>query len=165
MSTDFLYPLRFLRKTRLKELKSADFKNLNVFFFLQSVLMHFLQNAHLSEVVSYLWVNNINILPLFEGVTVDYHKKKKYHPRRLIFLLLVVIYRNTLNQRQYVLYYNKCPAEGGISLQYHPLLWWAGLRKVREKYHIYIYQWNCRIIKEICIKYNIENYSFLAHLA
>jgi hypothetical protein len=28
----------------------------------------------------------------------------------------------------------------GISLQYHPLLWWAGLRKVREKYHIYIYQ-------------------------
>jgi hypothetical protein len=23
----------------------------------------------------------------------------------------------------------------GISLQYHPLLWWAGLRKVREKYH------------------------------
>jgi hypothetical protein len=51
-------------------------------------------------------------------------------------------------------------AEGGIagfciSLQYHPLLWWAGLRKVREKYHIYIYQGNCRIIKEICIKYNI----------
>jgi hypothetical protein len=43
----------------------------------------------------------------------------------------------------------------GISLQYHPLLWWAGLRKVREKYHIYTYQWNCRIIKEICIKYNI----------
>ena len=35
--------------------------------------------------------------------------------------------------------------EGGIarcniSLQYHPLLWWAGLRNVREKYHIYIYQ-------------------------
>jgi hypothetical protein len=28
----------------------------------------------------------------------------------------------------------------GISLQYHPLPWWAGLRKVREKYHIYIYQ-------------------------
>ena len=43
----------------------------------------------------------------------------------------------------------------GISLQYHLLLWWAGLIKVREKYHIYIYQWNCRIIKEICIKYNI----------
>jgi hypothetical protein len=43
----------------------------------------------------------------------------------------------------------------GISLQYHPLLWWAGLRKVRDKYHIYIYQGNCRIIKEICIKYNI----------
>jgi hypothetical protein len=40
-------------------------------------------------------------------------------------------------------------------LQYHPLLWWAGLRKFREKYRIYIYQWNCRIIKEICIKYNI----------
>jgi hypothetical protein len=40
-------------------------------------------------------------------------------------------------------------------LQYHPLFWWAGLIKVREKYHIYIYQWNCRIIKEICIKYNI----------
>jgi hypothetical protein len=28
----------------------------------------------------------------------------------------------------------------GMSLQYHPLLWWVGLRKVREKYHIYIYQ-------------------------
>ena len=25
---------------------------------------------------------NINILPLVEGVTVDYHKKNKYHPRR-----------------------------------------------------------------------------------
>ena len=25
---------------------------------------------------------NINILPLVESVTVDYHKKKKYHPRR-----------------------------------------------------------------------------------
>jgi hypothetical protein len=24
----------------------------------------------------------INILPLVEGVSVDYHKKKKYHPRR-----------------------------------------------------------------------------------
>jgi hypothetical protein len=46
-------------------------------------------------------------------------------------------------------------AGGGISLQYHPLLWWAGLRKVREKYHIYIYQGYCRIIKHICIKYNI----------
>jgi hypothetical protein len=43
----------------------------------------------------------------------------------------------------------------GISLQYHSLLWWAGLRKVREKYRIYIYQWIYRIIKEICIKYNI----------
>jgi hypothetical protein len=67
----------------------------------------------------------------------------------------VVIYRNTLNQRQYVLYYTECPSEGGIveggiaeggivgcviSLQYHPLLWWAELRKVREKFHIYIYQ-------------------------
>jgi hypothetical protein len=67
---------------------------------------------------------------------------------------------NSLNQRQYVLYYTECLSEGGIagygiSLQYHPLLWWAGLRKVREKYHIYIYQWNRRIIKEICIKYNI----------
>jgi hypothetical protein len=31
-------------------------------------------------------------------------------------------------------------AECDISLQYHPLLRWAGLRKVREKYHIYIYQ-------------------------
>ena len=99
----------------------------------------------------------INILPLVEGVTVDYHKKKKYHPRRS-----EVIYRNTLNQRQYVLYYTECPSEGGIveggivevgiveggiaegdiagcgiSLQYHPLLWWAGLWKDREKYHIY----------------------------
>jgi hypothetical protein len=27
-----------------------------------------------------------------------------------------------------------------ISLQYHPLFWWEGLRKVKEKYHIYIYQ-------------------------
>jgi hypothetical protein len=61
--------------------------------------------------------------------------------------------------RQFHLYYTECPSEGGIaeggiagcgiSLQYYPLLWWAGLRKVREKYHIYIYQWNCRIIKEI----------------
>ena len=88
----------------------------------------------------------------------------------MICFLSVVIYRNTLTQRQYVLYYIECPSEGGIveggiaeggivgcgiSLQYHPLLWWAGLRKVREKYHIYTYQWNCRIIKEICIKYNI----------
>jgi hypothetical protein len=83
------------------------------------------------------------------------------------------MYRNTLNQRQYVLYYTECPSEGGIaeggikeggiagcgiSLQYHPLCWWAGLRNVREKYHIYIYQWNCRIIKEIFIKYNITFY-------
>jgi hypothetical protein len=52
----------------------------------------------------------------------------------------VVIYRNTLNQRQYVLSYTECPSEGGIvgcgtciSLQYHPLLWWAGLRKVKRK--------------------------------
>ena len=94
----------------------------------------------------------INILPLVEGVTVDYHKKKKCHLRRsrVIIFLSVVIYRNTLNQRQYVLFYNECSSGGGIaeggiagcdiSLQYHPLLWWAGLRKVREKYHIYIYQ-------------------------
>ena len=69
----------------------------------------------------------------------------------------MVIYRNTLNQRQYVLYYTECPSEGGIaeggiveggiaeggivedgiaeggiagcdiSLQYHPLLWWSEL--------------------------------------
>jgi hypothetical protein len=78
----------------------------------------------------------------------------------VIFFLNEVIYRNTLNQRQYVLYYTECPSEGGIveggiveggiaeggiagcgiSLQYHSLLWWAGLRKVREKYRIYIYQ-------------------------
>ena len=38
--------------------------------------------------------------------------------------------------------------------------WWTGLRKVREKYHIYIYQWSYRVIKEICIKYNIWNYSW-----
>jgi len=59
----------------------------------------------------------------------------------------VVIYRNILNQRHYVLYYTECPSEGGIaeggvaeggiagcgiSLQYHPLLWWAELRKVRK---------------------------------
>ena len=87
--------------------------------------------------------DNINILPLIEDVTVDYHKKKKYHPR---------LRRLTLNQRQYVLYYTECPSEGGIaeggiaeggiaeggiaeggiagcgiSLQYHPLLWWMGL--------------------------------------
>ena len=78
----------------------------------------------------------------------------------MIFFLLVVIYHNILNQRQYVLYYTEYPSEGGIaeggfveggiaegviagcgiSLQYHPLLWWVGLRKVREKYHSYIYQ-------------------------
>jgi hypothetical protein len=46
-------------------------------------------------------------------------------------------------------------------LQYHSLLWWAGLRKVREKYHIYIYQWIYWIIKEICIKYNIVIYHIL----
>ena len=100
---------------------------------------------------------------------------------RVIFFLSEVIYRNTLNQRQYVLYYTECPSEGGIveggiveggiaeggiagcriSLQYHSLLWWAGLRKVREKYHIYIYQWIYRIIKEICIKYNIVIYHIL----
>ena len=93
----------------------------------------------------------INILPLVEGVTVDYH--------------------NTLNQRQYVLYYTECPseggivegdiAEGGIAGCGIFLFWWAGLRKVREKYHIYIYQWNWRIIKEICIKYNIYKYILL----
>ena len=53
------------------------------------------------------------------------------------------MYRNTLNQKQYVLYYTECPSEGGIaegcivegvieeggiarcgiSLQYHPLCW------------------------------------------
>ena len=79
---------------------------------------------------------------------------------RVLFFLSVVIYRNTLNQRQYVLHYTECPLEGGIaeggiveggiaeggiagcgiSLQYHPLLWWSELRKVREKYHIHIYQ-------------------------
>ena len=61
----------------------------------------------------------------------------------MIFFLGVVMYRNTLNQRQYVLYYTECPSEGGIaeggivegvieeggiagcgiSLQYHPLCW------------------------------------------
>ena len=62
----------------------------------------------------------INILPLVQGVTVDYryHKKKKYHPRRSrvwYFFRVLVIYRNTLNQRQYVLYYTECPSEGGIA--------------------------------------------------
>jgi hypothetical protein len=33
---------------------------------------------------------------------------------RVIFFLNEVIYRNTLNQRQYVLYYTECPSEGGI---------------------------------------------------
>jgi hypothetical protein len=57
--------------------------------------------------------------------------------------LSVVIYRYTLNQRWYALYYTECPSEGGIgeggivegvieeggiagcgiSLQYHPLCW------------------------------------------
>ena len=101
----------------------------------------------------------INILPLVEGVTVYYHKTKKISletKSRVIVFLSVIIYRNTLNQRQYVLYYTECPSEGGIaevgimegditesgivgcgiSLQYHPLLCWAGLRKVREKYYI-----------------------------
>ena len=70
----------------------------------------------------------------------------------MIFFLSVVIYRNTLNQRQYDLYYSECPSEGGIaeggiveggiaeggiagcgiSLQYYPLLWWTVLRTVRE---------------------------------
>jgi hypothetical protein len=49
----------------------------------------------------------------------------------------VVNYRNTLNQRQYVLYHTECPSEGGIagcgiSLQYHPLLWWVALRKLEK---------------------------------
>ena len=52
-------------------------------------------------------------------------------------------------------------AEGGIAGCGIFLFWWAGLRKVREKYHIYIYQWNWRIIKEICIKYNIYKYILL----
>ena len=33
----------------------------------------------------------------------------------MIFFLSVVIYRNTLNQRQYDLYYSECPSEGGIA--------------------------------------------------
>jgi hypothetical protein len=47
-------------------------------------------------------IDIINILPLVDGVTVDYHT-------RVILFLLVVIDRNTLNQRQYVLYYTECP--------------------------------------------------------
>ena len=34
---------------------------------------------------------------------------------RVIFFLSVVVYRNTLNQRQYVLYYTECPSEDGIA--------------------------------------------------
>jgi hypothetical protein len=34
---------------------------------------------------------------------------------RVIFFLSVVIYRNTLNQRQYVLYNTECPSEDGIA--------------------------------------------------
>jgi hypothetical protein len=33
----------------------------------------------------------------------------------VIVFLSVIIYRNTLNQRQYVLYYTECPSEGGIA--------------------------------------------------
>ena len=78
----------------------------------------------------------INILPLVEGVTVDYHKKKKNITQDKVEGDIF---------SEYVLYYTECPSEGGIagcgiSLQYHPLLWWVGLRKAREKYHIYIYQ-------------------------
>jgi hypothetical protein len=40
----------------------------------------------------------------------------------------------------------------GISLQYHPLLWLAGLRKVREKYHIYIYQGQIILLIIISVK-------------
>ena len=89
----------------------------------------------------------INILPLVDGIygRLPEEKISPETKSRVIFFLSVVIYRNTLNQKQYVLFYTECPLEGGIagcgiSLQYHPLLWWAGLRKVREKYHIYIYQ-------------------------
>jgi hypothetical protein len=32
----------------------------------------------------------------------------------------VVIYRNTLNQRQYVLFYTECPSEGGIADVVYP---------------------------------------------
>ena len=100
-----------------------------------------------SRILSRLLIVNINILPLVEVVKVDYHKKTNITRDEVdgdIFLS-VVIYSNTLNQRQYNLYYTECPSEGGIagcgiSLQYHHLLWWAALRKVREKYHIYIYQ-------------------------
>jgi hypothetical protein len=90
----------------------------------------------------------------------------------------VVIYRKQPQPKAvcFILCF-ECPLEGdmseggivedgiagcGISLQYHPLFCWAGLRKVREKYHIYIYKWNCRIIKEICIKYNIDFYLILS---
>jgi hypothetical protein len=34
---------------------------------------------------------------------------------RVIFFLSVVIYCNSLNQSQYVLYYTECPSEGGIA--------------------------------------------------
>ena len=33
----------------------------------------------------------------------------------MIFFLSVVIYRNILNQKQYVLYYTECHSEGGIA--------------------------------------------------
>jgi hypothetical protein len=42
----------------------------------------------------------------------------------------------------------------GISLLYHPLLWWVGLRKVREKYHSYnLYTMVPNIITNIGVPY------------
>jgi hypothetical protein len=47
--------------------------------------MDFKQTENCAQNISILNPNRwyvINILPLVEGVSVDYHKKKKYHPRR-----------------------------------------------------------------------------------
>jgi hypothetical protein len=78
---------------------------------------------------------------LVEDVMVDYHKKKNISPETKSRMISTV----TPSTKGSMCIILVGIAEGGIagcgiSLQYHPLLWWVGLRKVREKYHSYIYQ-------------------------
>ena len=54
----------------------------------------------------------INILPISWGCYGRLPQEENISPEtksRVIFFPSVVIYRNTLNQRQYVLYYTECP--------------------------------------------------------
>jgi hypothetical protein len=79
---------------------------------------------------------------------------------QVIFFLSVVIYHNTLNQRQYVLYYTECPSEGGIagyglSLQYQ---FSSGLTSQILRINIYILLtglWAIQVVKSPCVSKNM----------